>query len=176
MSLNCSEFVEYDEVVECIEYTGGNSQMILVNQGVTIDPEDEASVQAAIDAGDAALIPNVSVGINDPEAIRIDSRIACQPQAVINYNRSAVITDGKVTDQNILFWNSNNASTGRRFGMAIIYSCSHNEQMVISAPILAIGGYINPQSDEEGQQFNLTLEWKYPSDPLKTAANPLFTA
>lgn len=176
MSLNCSEFVEYDEVVECIEYTGGNSQLILVNQGVTIDPEDEASVQAAIDAGDALLIPNISGGINDPEAIRIDSRISCQPQAVINYNRSATITDGKATPQNILSWNNMNASSGRRFGMAILYSCAHNEQTVITAPILVIGGLTNPQSDEEGQQFNLTLEWKFPFDPPKTAANPLFTA
>jgi hypothetical protein len=173
----CGNFDEYDEAGACTTFTGGNNAMILVRKGTSVDPESESSVQAAIDAGNAGILKNIKASINEPAAIRADSTIGCAPQVVLNYNRSATIVDGKVTEQNVEFWNGINSANGFVAGMAIIYSCAHNRQHVVDANIVVLGGYVNPLSDEESQQFNITLEWKSKVDPsIDTVPNPLFAA
>jgi len=170
----CGDFELYDEEGSCDTFTGGNNAIILVRRGVTVDPEDEASVQAAIDAGNAGIMKNVKIGWADPAPVRADSTIGCAPQVVLNYNRVLQLTDGKVTEQNVQYYGGINSANGFYAGMAIVYSCAHNRQHVINATIAVLGGYVNPQSDEESQQFNITLEWKSKVDPEIQAPNPIF--
>jgi hypothetical protein len=171
----CGNFDEYDEAGSCDTFTGGNNAIILVRRGVTVDPEDQESIQTAIDEGNAGIIRNVKGSINEPAAIRADSTIGCAPQVVTNYNRSATLIDGKVTEQNVEFWDGVNSANGFYAGMLIMYSCAHNRQHVVNATIAVLGGYVNPLSDEESQQFNMTFEWKSKVNPAITPANPIFT-
>ena len=171
----CGEFETYDEAAACIEQSGGNNAAILVRLGATIDPSSEASVLAAIAAGDAKYIPLLKIGMANAEAVRVDSNVGCQPQSVANYNRSLTLIDGKVTEQNIQFWDEINGVTGFRLGMVIVYNCSENEQMIIQGQIIIVGSWINPESDEETQRFEFTLEWKSKASPTKSAPNPIFT-
>jgi len=174
---SCGEFLDYDESNVCTEYTGGNDAMILVKQGVTInDTTNQTDVQNAIDAGNAKLISGIKVSIEAPEPVRVDNSRACSPQAVLTYNRTAQIIDGKANATNIDFWNAVDASQGAVWGMAIVHSCAHAEQLIISGNILVLGGLINPLSDEESQQIERSLEWKSKSDPQKETENPIFNA
>lgn len=170
----CGSFEDYDGTSVCDVFTGGNRHMILVREGISVDLTSESEVQAAIDAGNAGLFTNLSISINDPDAVLVDSTVACRPQSVLTYNRTADVVDGKVTPQNVESWAALNGANGFFAGQVAIYSCSHNRQHVIVSSVQVRGGYTNPQSDEESQQFNLQLVWKAKDDPYIESANPIF--
>lgn len=175
--LQCGEFGDYNESGVCDEYMGGNDALILIRKGVDVgDTTDEAVMEALIAAGNAMIIRNIMVSIEAPEAVRGNVSRACSTASVLTYNRTGTIQDYKADATNIDFWNGVDASSGAIWGMAIVHSCSHNEQFIITGNIRILGGLINPLSDEENQFIDRSMEWKAKTDPVKEESNPIFTA
>lgn len=149
--------------------------MIFVRRGATLnDPTNKNDVETLLANGQAGRIENVKAGWDDPEPVRVESPYACEPQAAPIKNWSGTIMDGKITENNIDFWDSADAVNGASFGAFIMYSCNNGVQYYVEANILLFGGWVNPMTDEELQMFNINMEWRSKTSPQLQVANPIF--
>lgn len=174
MSDECGYSVPYPEESICGVYQGGNKHMILVKPGVDVDTEDQASVQAAIDAGNARIVKRVAINIAAPSAVEATQQIACETPGTVTYNRTMEVTDPKTSAEHIDFWNAADAANGTSWAIAIVYNCAQNTQLVIENTVKFQGGLQSPGTDEEEEFFLYTGAWKSPTNPEKQAANPIF--
>lgn len=176
MSFICSDIEAYPEADACVNYVGGMSSAVVVKAGVEVDTQSESEVQNAIDAGDAALIENVIIGLPEPSAVTQAPTIACETDNVVTYDRTVTMRDGKVIAATNSFYDALNNTSGFRAGQVIVYQCAENRQLVIDATVKFQGGLTVPESDTEYQVFNFTGNWRSKFDPDIEAVNPIFTS
>lgn len=174
MSFDCANLEQYPEADACVSYVGGQSKMVVVKFGVTVDSQSEAEVNAAIAAGNATLIDNVIIALPEPSGITVASNIACQTDSTITYDRTITLRDGKATQLVKEFFDSLNNSSGFVAGQLIVYSCSENRQYVITGAVKFTGGLVIPENDTEAMTFNYTGAWRAKYDADIEAANPVF--
>lgn len=146
----------------------GSKDLIIFECGVTIsDPTDGTEINALITANQAELIRNIKFGMEAPSPVEIDPLVACAPQSVANYDRTASFTDPNVNASNITFYNSINASNGRSFSYVMFKECAPETPMVylIDAEVVVKGGLVFPDTDSEFQRFEMQMAWKHKGDP-----------
>lgn len=142
---------------------GGISDFILLNCDHEItDPSDDIQIQAELDAGRATLVSGVRIGLDAPSANTIDSLIACAPDPVLNYDRTATIVDGSVCE-NIDFLND--LSDGRLFGGIIFRLCDECKVLWVDAAVSFAGGVIVPDNNTEAVRYEGTVSWKDTRNP-----------
>lgn len=148
------------------QFQGGGKDVIIFLTELPVDPSNATQIQDLLDDGSARLITNVKAGLSAPSAQESTALVACAPASVSTYDRELTIVDGKVTPENVLFYNSLNASNGTKAVGAIIHECATDRVTFIQQPILFRGGRILPDNnDADLQRFEFTGNFKAKGDP-----------
>lgn len=146
-------------------FPSGISDMVAFLGNLPSNPSDASEVQAMINAKTAVYIPRIQATINAPEANEVTRKIACSPPTVSTYNRTLTIMDDDVTPNNVLSYNSLNASSGRQLTGLLVHECAANRATFIDATITLIGGRQTDENDEgELQHFAFEARWKKRGD------------
>ena len=146
-------------------FPSGMSDMVAFLGDLPSNPSDPTEVQALINSGDAVYIPRIQATLNAPEPNEVQRKIACAPVTVSTYNRTLTIMDDDVTPNNVLAYNSLNASSGRLLTGLLVHECAANRATFIDASITLIGGRQTDENDEgELQHFNFEARWKKVGD------------
>lgn len=93
---------------------------------------------------------------------------SCGSAVTVNYNRTAVVKDYKVTKGNTLFWNS---AKRRSFAQLLIWECTTDglADLVsfVDAEIIIDSKRNFADSNDQAQYYDITISWKSLDDPLQ---------
>lgn len=159
------EYVD-DTACGAQQFEGGGKDLVLFIDALPADPSDGTEINALITNGSARLVTNVKAGLSAPSAQESTALVACATPTVSTYDRELTITDGKVSSENVLFWNSINASAGIRIVGALIHECAEDRVTFIDKTISFRGGRVLPDNnDADLQRFEMTGLFKSKGDP-----------
>lgn len=148
------------------QFEGGGKDIVFFITALPTDPSDGAEINALIDAGSAILVTNVKAGLSAPSPQESTALVACATATVATYDRELTLTDGKVTSNNTLFYNSINASAGIRLVGALIHECAEDRVTFIDKQISMRGGRILPDNnDADLQRYEFVGQFKSKGDP-----------
>lgn len=146
------------------EVQGGVKDYITLECNHTVtDPSNATEIQDNINAGTAALVKNVKIGMPAPSPIMVASNVACSTDKLVSYDRTLNIVDGNVNSTNIDFYNK--LLNGQSKGGIIIHECGSGKVTWIDDEIKFTGGRIIPDSDNEFQRFEITAVWRNKFEP-----------
>jgi hypothetical protein len=159
INYNCTALGTHD-LVTCDEFApGGVKDIILIECGITVtDPSDGTEINNLLTAGDAKLVENVKWDKPLSAPIQVDSPVACRTPQLVNYDHTANLTDGNVTENNVDFYNEVNS--GRSFGGLIVHECGLDRVTYYDEEIQATGGRVIPAEDNEFQVNQSVFTWR----------------
>ncbi len=169
---NCAPLTDYDSTIaNCGSKTrlSGASFMGLVECGSSLsNPSSATLINAMIAAETMTIVGNIRLGFGDPSAITQDPVTSCGSSVTVNYNRTAVVKDYKVTKGNTLFWNS---AKRRSFAQLLIWECTTDglADLVsfVDAEIIVDSKRNFADSNDQAQYYDITISWKSLDDPLQ---------
>jgi len=178
-SYNCDSLGTYDQTLEsCTLFRkAGVSQIVLIGcDQVLADPEDEAELQALIDAEDAWDMPNVKVGWTAPTQETADPVTSCGTTVVVNNVYSGTIFDAKVSTNNTTFYNR--LIAGFVVGGMLLKICDTDGldpiMVYVDAEISFNGGLVIDNTNSTYLRYEVNFTFK--SNSIQTLpANPYFT-
>ena len=142
-------------------FPSGMSELVIFLGDLPSNPSSGAEIQALINSGDAVYIPRIQATLNAPEANEVTRKQACAPSTVSTYNRTLTLMDDDVTPNNVLAYNSLNASSGRQFSGLLVYECAADRATFVEAVVSMVGGRVTFENDQDDiQHFAFTLSWK----------------
>lgn len=156
---------------------GGNRNAIvlLCGHGIT-DPSNAVQVQAAIDAGTAKKITNAKFWIDAASEVTQTAPIACAPETITNYTRTGGFYDPNISSANTSFYDS--LLGGINVVGVLIFSCgnpSTPQVKWVNAETSFRGGYVSPETDDDFERYEGTLNWKSLNNPsIHTAPAGIF--
>ena len=164
---NCSDPLGLHLLNDCgDELQGGVKHAIILECDTTLtDPSNGTEVLAEIAAGRATLVKNVKIGMPAASPIKISSNVACSTDKLVTYDRTLTWVDGNVNDNNITEF-YNNLLAGQSKGGLIIYECGADQVTWIDDEVRFTGSRIIPDSDNEFQRFEATVEWRNKLDSM----------
>lgn len=177
-SYNCDSLGTYDQTLEQCKLfrAGGVSKIIVLGCDADIaDVEDEAEVQAAIDAGTAWEMPNLKVGWSAPSQVTAESVTACGSEVVVNNTYTGAIFDAKVSENNTIWYNKFIA--GWVAGGMLLKICDtsglSSMMVYVQGQISFSGGLTIPNTNKEYLRYEINFTFN--SNDIQTLpANPIF--
>lgn len=161
INYNCNDPLGLHLLNDCgDELQGGVKHAIILECDTQLtDPSNAVQVQAEIDAGRATLVKNIKVGMPAASPVKIASNVACSTDKLVTYDRTLTWMDGNINDNNITEF-YNNLLAGQSKGGLIIYECGADQVTWIDDEVRFTGSRIIPDSDNEFQRFECTVEWR----------------
>lgn len=169
-SYSCNEDLLPHVINNCNDFRrGGSKELILLDCGVVLsDPSDLNEIESLISQKKAVRIDDVKIEVPDAEAVTVDSPIACEPPATVNFNRTLVLIDGNVNQSNVALYNQLNF---KRLGGILVIECGNQDDPKAhyyrsqGDNGLRFQGTKNlPVTDQEFQVINGTFSWLNPND------------
>lgn len=152
---------DYVNAGECGEsFAGGMRHALVFVNELPDDPSDGAEIEVMIAAGTAKLIKDIKVGISAPSEVTSTSYIACVSDPVIIYERELTWADGKVSPENVAFYNTLNSASGNKAAGLLLYECDAERATFIDQPVVFSGGRISPDNNDDAQRFEFTLRYR----------------
>lgn len=174
---------EWDDITSALcpeKFNGGMSFMLLFRCGVDRtdivsdgDPTalDLTKVQDLITGNDAKAIPHIQITIDAPSEVTGSSYDPCNPEEVLNYDRTLAIVDPNVNEVRRSFWSSVNSANQFANGGALIYECDADRWTYVDNRLSISGGRVSPENNGERQRFELSASYRSRNDAEIFAAS-----
>lgn len=167
MSIPCTSPLEAYDNGDCYEqFAGGIKDIIIFTTALPVDPSSGSEILQMIADDEATVLESLKVGISAPSPITASTMISCSTDITTSYDRTITIMDGKVTDENIAFYNSLNAATGFTAKGMLLRNCDTDRCFYIDDTLRFPGGLVVPDNDNsDPQHFNFTATYRSIADP-----------
>jgi hypothetical protein len=179
MATECPSYYcgdEWEDITSALcpeTFNGGMSFAILLRCSVNeedivqdADPDalDLEKVQGLIDANDAKAIPHIQLTIDTPAEVTANVYDPCNPEQVINYDRTITIVDPNVNEVRRAFWSSVNSANRFANGGMLIYECDADRWTYVDAKLSISGGRVSPENNGELQRFEISATYRAKDD------------